>query len=148
MLTAQDIQSSQSSQPVQPAQVSVHSGGAEAAPATIAPNEDIQPLQVEVELSQEVVNAGVQQVHETVELPPDLKNLGVTTLSSNPVSQGTPTLPQVSVPLSDQQILAGLHAPITSALLWLSAWCMKKLRKAGISLKVDHGKIERIKKIN
>jgi hypothetical protein len=146
MQSAQDSSQQQPvQQPSQPAQISVHSGGAEAAPASLAPTEQLQHVQTEVELPQEVEQAGVQKIGDTIELPPVIKNLGVTTSDSSPPQVVTPPLPLVSVPLSDQQIVSGMHAPITSALLWLSAWCVKKLHKSGIVLKIDHGKIERVR---
>ena len=84
---------------------------------------------------------------DTIELPPDVKKLGVThTGPSVPITPVTTTvLPSVALPISDNQVVAGLHAQVVSALRWLAEWCMRRLKKAHIALKEAHGKVMRVK---
>lgn len=101
-------------------------------------------ITTEVEVSAEVVQAGVKKIPDVVELPPDIKKLGVS--PSGPTSPVTSAvaMPQVVLPIPDQNVIAGLNAQVTSAFLWLATWCVRKLKKAHITLKVVHGKIVRV----
>ena len=107
--------------------------------------ETVKEVSTEAEIPKEVEKAGVAQIAETIELPLDLKNLGI----SNPVPQSatgqTATLPEVKLPISDQQVFIGLHQDVTSAFRWLSEWCVHKLHKAHVVIKVIHGKIRRVR---
>jgi len=96
----------------------------------------------EVEIGKEVKAAGVEKIKDTIELPPDVKKLGVTPGASQiPVAIPAAT---VTLPLSDAKILAGSKAPLTSAFKWLSVWCFKRLKVAHLILKSIHGKIIRV----
>ncbi len=107
--------------------------------------EVVSDMAHEVELPKEVEKAGVTVLKDTIELPPDIKKLGVTHIgSTTPVVVSAP-LPQVTLPISDQQIEAGLHAQIISSLRWLALWCIRKLKIAHIKLKEIHGKVIRVR---
>lgn len=113
--------------------------------SSITPAETVSDISQEVELSKEVEKAGVEVIKDTIELPPDIKKLGITPMGSSvPVSPAA-QLPQVVLPISDQTVIAGLHAQILSSLRWLSVWCVRRLKKAHITLKQIHGKIIRVK---
>ncbi len=130
-------------------QASVSAGsahGKELEAVEISPTETLQEVSKEPEIPKEVEKAGVMKVSETIELPPDVKKLGVVSSGASTPITTTQVLPKVVLPISDQQIIVGLHAKITSALKWLSTWCIRKLKKAHIALKVIHGKIVRIKR--
>lgn len=89
---------------------------------------------------EEIEKAGVTLVRkETIEIPPAVRKLGV-----KPVGPATPvpTTPTVVLPLSDQQIVAA--GPVTAAISWLAAWCLRQLKKAHLVLKKVHGKIIRV----
>jgi hypothetical protein len=77
---------------------------------------------------------------QTIQLPPDLKRLGV-----QPVS---PTVFQsfqnIKLPISDDKVVVGLHAPISSSFRWLATLALYILRRAHLSLKTVHGKVIRI----
>ena len=104
-------------------------------------NEIIKEVSQEIELPKEVSQAGVE-IHGAVEFPLDLKKLGVTpTGGQTPLSAVTTT---ISLPISDDKILAGTKAPLTSALKWLAVWCLKRLKVAHLILKSIHGKIIRV----
>lgn len=106
--------------------------------------EPLQTITSEAEIAPEVTKAGVQVLKETIELPPDLAKLGVAPSGTGAVI--TAAVPaQVVLPLSDDQVVVGLHQKVTSALRWLAAWCVKKLKKAHIVLKTVHGRIVRVK---
>lgn len=127
-----------------PTVISSPSGKEQEVVKIIAP-EAVSEISHEVSLPQEVEKAGVEIIKETIELPPDVKKLGVTTTGpSTPVAAATTTL-QVTLPISDQQVVAGLHAQILSSLRWLAIWCVRKLKKAHIALKKIHGKIVRVR---
>lgn len=107
--------------------------------------EVLQPLSTEVELPKEVEKAGVTFQRETVEIPPDVQKLGVQHAGPTTPVANMPVLPQVVLPISDQQVVAGLHVHITNALLWLAIWCIKRLKKAHLALKNIHGEIIRVR---
>jgi len=106
-------------------------------------NEPVSEINTEVNLPKEVEQAGVFKHQETIELPPDIKKMGVSVSgASTPVPQ-TP-LPTVTLPISDTQVVVGLHAQVTQAIRWLAVWCIRRLKKAHIALKTIHGKIVRV----
>jgi len=105
--------------------------------------EVVQNVATEAEVSPEVSGVGVKAQKENVEVPPDLKKMGV--------SSAGPTVPVINtasvkiiLPISDDQIETGLHMQIYSALRWLAEWCIKKLKKAHLTLKIIHGKVMRV----
>lgn len=114
-------------------------------PLASTASEAVSEMTTEVEISPEVEKAGVTAYKETIELPPDIKKLGIApTGSATPVV--TTVVPPVVLPISDDKVVAGLHARLLSSLRWLAVWCIKKLKKAHIILKIIHGKIIRVKK--
>jgi hypothetical protein len=117
-------------------------GGKENAP--IPSSEVAQEIMTEVEIPKEVQEAGVEKISGTIELPPDIKKLGVTAINSPQTASGSPSFPAVSLPISDDTVVKGVHAGVTNALAWLAIWCLKKLKKAHILLKEVHGKIVRV----
>ena len=106
--------------------------------------EVVQEVSNEIEIPEEVEKAGMNKFHEKVEIPPDLKKLGVSQSGSSiPISQSA-SIPAVSIPISDAQVLAGLHSTVAESLKWIATWSIKKLKKAHIALKIIHGKIVRV----
>lgn len=77
---------------------------------------------------------------ESIQLPPDLKKLGVQASSSSKFQSYT----NIKLPISDDKIVSGLHAPINSSLRWLATLAFHLLKKAHLSLKKIHGKIVRV----
>ena len=135
--------STPSSQPANaPAQASVSIHGKEAEGTPVIKGEISASESQEFEIPKEVASVGVREIKGTIELPPDVKRLGVA-----PSGSQTPvvSLPTVSLPLTDDKILQGVNAPLTSAFKWLAVWCIKKLQKAHLVLKNIHGKIIRVK---
>ncbi len=77
---------------------------------------------------------------ETIKLPPDLKKIGARVTSTTRF----PAKKIIQLPISDDKILVGLHAPITSSLRWLATLALYILKKAHLSLKKIHGKVVRV----
>lgn len=93
----------------------------------------------EHKMSEEVTQY-IQHRDETVQVPPDLSNMGV-------AATGTPTyvtLNPKKLPLSDESIIKGLHEPIKSSLRWLALACVYVLQKTHVMLKEVHGKVMRV----
>jgi hypothetical protein len=88
---------------------------------------------------EEEVKLYVQSRRETIKLPPDLKEMGLQDTSSPKFS----TYQTVVLPISDDKVYQGLHAPIYSSLRWLATLAMYLLQKAHLTLKVIHGKVIR-----
>ncbi len=128
---------------IQPVSTSI---GKEQEGIKISSSEIIKEISSEAEISKEVEKAGVEQFKETIELPPDVKKLGVKqTGASTSVKTTAASLPNISLPISDQKIIKGVHEKVTDALRWLAVWCFRQLEKAHIKLKIVHGKIIRVR---
>lgn len=79
---------------------------------------------------------------ETIELPPDLKKLGLQAISHSKFS----SYENINLPLSDEKIIVGKKAPITSSLRWLATFALYILAQAHLGLKVVHGHVIRVLK--
>jgi hypothetical protein len=79
---------------------------------------------------------------ETIELPPDLKKMGLKSVSSTKF----PGYRNIKLPLSDEKIIVGQKAPITSSLRWLATFALYILAQAHLGLKVVHGHVVRVLK--
>ena len=77
---------------------------------------------------------------ESIRLPPDLKKIGAQSVPSIK----TATYQTINLPLSDEKIISGLHAPVTSSLRWLATLAIYLLKIAHLQLKVIHGKVVRV----
>ncbi len=94
---------------------------------------------VEHEPSAEV-STFVQSQKETISIPPDLKTMGVAA-SSHPSYKA---YKEVVLPLDDEQVIAGLAAPVSSSIRWLAEFCLHILKKSHLTLKSLHGTVFRI----
>lgn len=115
----------------------------ESAPASIRPPENFHLQEVvEHKINDEEVEQHVTARSETIDVPPDLQKIGVQAVSQPvfPAYQG------ITLPLSDDKVYAGLHAPISSSFRWLSEACAYILHHTHLYLKQVHGKIVRVKK--
>ena len=92
----------------------------------------MQEVGQETPLSNEVAKAGVTIQPTSVTLPPPIQTLGVKAVGlAAPAVVATAT---VSLPLTDDQIVRGLHQSIMSSWRWLAEWCVRQLKQL-------HGKI-------
>lgn len=96
----------------------------------------------EIDLPKEVSAAGVKVQSTVVPLPPTMSQMGVKPAGVN-VSLGTGAT--VSLPLSDDQIVQGLHQDITTSWRWMAEWCVRKLKQLHLVFKYIHGKLVRVK---
>lgn len=121
-----------------------HKGGAfskESAP--FISSKEMSQIQEHVEHTPEKeVEEYVKPRKETISLPPDIKKLGAQSTSQSQFS----SLQTIHLPISDDKIVTGLHAPITSSLRWLATFAVYILSCAHIGLKKIHGKIIRVVK--
>ncbi len=95
---------------------------------------------VEFEVNDKEVQRFISPRAETIKLPPDLKKLGLqpaTTINF-------PSYQNIKLPISDEKIITGLHAPVTSSLRWLATLAIYLLKKAHLQLKFIHGKVIRV----
>lgn len=88
------------------------------------------------------VKGFVKHRKEAIDVPPDLKSMGVS--ASAPTQFTTHT--SIKLPISDDKVLQGLHAPITSSLRWLAELCLYILKKAHLTLKNVRGRVRRVVK--
>ncbi len=79
---------------------------------------------------------------EKIEVPEDLKKIGVESVSHPQFT----TISDVKIPLEDEKVMTGLHAPIYTSLRWLSLLCMYILQQGHITLKNVGGKVKRVNK--
>ncbi len=89
---------------------------------------------------EEEVRPFAQPRAETIEIPPDLKKIGLQATTTTQF----PSYQNIKLPLSDDKIIAGLHQPITSSIRWLATLALYLLRQVHLALKVVHGKVVRV----
>lgn len=108
----------------------------------IAKQESVpQQLQETVEhRPEEELSTYVVPRAETIDIPPDLKQFGLQPATTTQF----PSYQNVKLPLSDEKIVVGLHAPVTSSLRWLATLALYLLRQAHLGLKTIHGKVIRV----
>jgi len=108
----------------------------------LIPNkEEIQFKEVkEKEIDEEGLKPYLTKREEMIKLPPNIEKLG---LKKVPTTQ-FPQYQTVKIPISDDKVISGLHAPITSSLRWLATLALYILQQAHISLKVVHGRVVRV----
>jgi len=113
------------------------------------PNKEVEPLarkelvefkEVEEKEVEKEVRPHIIKRQETIKLPPDIQKLGLKSVSTTEF----PQYQNIKLPLSDDKIIVGLHAPISSSLRWLATLALYILQQANLSLKVVHGKVVRI----
>ena len=115
------------------------------------PNKEAEPIPKKAEIEfkeakekevEEEIKPHLIKREETIKLPPDVQKLG---LKPVPTTQ-FPQYQTVKLPISDDKIISGLHAPVTSSLRWLATLALYILQQAHLSLKVIHGRVVRVLK--
>jgi hypothetical protein len=92
----------------------------------------------EHEIVDEEVKQHVELTTEKVEIPPEVKAVGVEE-TNQPLA-----FEPIPLPLSDDKVVKGSHAPIYSSLRWLSTLAAYMLSQAHQAVKVVHGKVVRV----
>jgi hypothetical protein len=114
------------------------------------PSKEAEPiLKKEIEFKEakekeieEEIRPHVVKRQEIINLPPDLKNLGLKPISTTQF----PQYQTVKLPISDEKIITGLSAPVFSSLRWLATLALYLLQQAHLSLKVVGGRVVRVLK--
>lgn len=92
--------------------------------------------------SDEEIEKFISPRAETIKLPPDLTKLGLQAVSHSKFSG----YKNIKLPLSDEKIIVGQKAPITSSRRWLATFALYVLAQAHLGLKVVHGHVIRVLK--
>jgi len=116
-------------------------------PSPISLPKEIEPVpQQEIEIQEMVEHEPEKEVApyinkhaETIQLPPDLKKLGVQSSTTSQFS----SYQNIKTPLADDKIISGMHAPISSSLRWLATLALYILKRAHLGLKIVHGHVVR-----
>ncbi len=118
-------------------------------PQTVTPAKEAEPIPFtteKIEIKEHVEKEPDEEVKkfisthkETIELPPDLKKMGLQSASTT----NFPTT-QVTLPISDDKIMFGLQKPVTSSWRWLAELAVYILKTMHITLKRIHGKVMRV----
>ncbi len=93
-------------------------------------------------LPKEVASAGVRVHPTTIPIPPPIANLGVKPSGQNIPAHTT----TVTLPISDDQVVAGLKQGITSSWRWLSVWCLRRLKQVHVVLQSIRGRVVRVRR--
>ncbi len=92
-------------------------------------------------LPKEVTSAGVSIHPTTIPVPAPVRQMGVKPSGANiPMPAAA-----VTFPISDDQIVRGVHENLTSSLRWLAEWCLRRLKQVHMGLKNIHGKLTRVR---
>jgi hypothetical protein len=95
----------------------------------------------EIEKKREV-GEFVKEVPQRPEIPEEVEKAGVKHAGSTAPVGKKPTK-QVKLPLTDDEIVKGLHAHVWQSIRWLALWCVRKLKKAHVMVKEVHGRLVR-----
>lgn len=91
--------------------------------------------------SPEEMKQFIQSRQENPKITPGLKKAGMKKTESAPRYTRQKT---IILPITDDLVEKGLHAPITSSLRWLAEWSVYILKKAHLMLKKVHGHVKRV----
>lgn len=116
------------------------SGPFKEAEPIISPPETFDIKEVAEHEPDEEVKPYVTLKPQTIQLPPDLKKLGIQSVSSSNLQ----SYQNVKLSISDDKVLAGLHAPISSSFRWLATLAFYLLKRAHLGLKIVHGRVIRV----
>lgn len=84
----------------------------------------------------------IKEVSQRPEIPKDVEKAGLQhTGPTTPFRQATKET--AKLPLTDDEIVKGLHAHIWESIRWMSIWCVRQLKKAHVAIKEVHGRLIR-----
>jgi len=101
---------------------------------------EIEFKEVKEKEVEEEVRPHVVKREETIKLPPEIQKLGLKPVSTTQF----PQYQSIKLPITDDKIISGLHAPVSSSLRWLATLALYLLQQAHLSLKVVHGRVVRV----
>jgi len=103
-------------------------------------SEETQMQEVMEHEPAEEVKPFIHPKAETIKLPPDLKMLGLQPVSNTQFQ----SYQNVKLPISDDKVIQGLKAPVSSSLRWLATLAVYILRLGHLQLKTVGGKVIRV----
>lgn len=103
-------------------------------------NKEFEVKEVVEHKAEEEVRPFISPRQDTIELPPDLKKMGLQSTSSSQFL----SYQNIKLPISDEKVFMGLHAPITSSIRWLATFAVYLLARVHLGLKIVHGKVIRV----
>jgi len=106
------------------------------------PKKEIEFKEVKEKEIEEEIKPHIIKREEIIKLPPNIQKLGLKPVPTTDF----PQYQNIKLPLSDDKIIIGLHAPISSSLRWLATLALYLLKKTHLSLKVIHGRVVRVLK--
>ncbi|MBI4137560.1 hypothetical protein HY469_05865 [Candidatus Roizmanbacteria bacterium] len=96
----------------------------------------------EFEVPKEVA-AHVQVQKQIPDIPPDLKQIGVTHAPADQHISDTKSAAK-KIPLTDDQLNDGLTKPPTDSFRWLAEWCLKQLKLMHVHITKVNGRFIRV----
>lgn len=118
----------------------ISSGPKEGEPIPTRPPETYHLQEIVEHEPPEEVKEHVDVRQETVKLSEDLKKMGLQAVDQTQF----PSYQNVKLPMSDEKVYNGLHAPVYTSLRWLSTFALYILQMSHLTLKRVHGKVIRI----
>ncbi|MBI4100764.1 hypothetical protein HY439_03445 [Candidatus Microgenomates bacterium] len=117
-----DQQSTDKNQPSQPSALSMGREKEMQPPTPYLKRTEERP-----EITSELQEAGVEHLHEEVELSPQDKEAGMIE-AAEAVPVTTEPTGLVSLPLTEDQIKKALHHKIIDSVTWLATWCFRQIK--------------------
>jgi hypothetical protein len=84
----------------------------------------------------------IKEIPLRPKIPPEVERAGVKHVPA-PAPIIKKGKKKIQLPLTDDQIVVGLHAHIWESIKWLAVWCVRKLKKAHVAVKEIHGRLVR-----
>jgi len=120
------------------------SSGVEQEPVPSAPDTGLKEAvheHSEIRKPKEVTEH-VKEIPQRPDIPAEVEKAGLQHAGpATPVASATGKT--VKLPLTDDEILKGLHAHIWESLRWMATWCVRRLKKAHIRIKEARGHLVR-----
>jgi hypothetical protein len=115
----------------------------EAGPSPLKTQEAITIKEtVEHEEIEESVKPYVDVKPQNIKISHDLKQFGLKPIEKTKFKDYN----NIVLPLSDDKIALGVHAPLNSSIRWLSTWALYLLQQSHLTIKTIHGKAVRVVK--
>gem|GEM_PF-609591 len=101
---------------------------------------EIEIPETEPHIEDKEVEQFIEVNQDTPTLHPALKKAGLQTIDDTSLDPKH----KVSLPLSDDKVMEGLHKPVTSSYRWLAEFALFMLKQAHLTLKKVHGHVVRV----
>jgi hypothetical protein len=98
----------------------------------------------DIELPKEVVAAGVNFHPTVIPIPPKVSQMGVQPIGHNVTAS---SVTHITLPLTDDQIAAGMKLGVGSSFRWMAEWCVRRLKQLHIAVTAIGGKTVEVKEV-